>query len=234
MTRGLGIEVREIDPEKLDDAGRHKLLVGCVTPRPIAFVSTLSPDDRMNVAPFSFFNVVGSTPMTLLFCPGVHPDGRPKDSLVNARPEREGGVGQFVVNAAVESIAREVAAASEPLAYGESEFELAGLTPAPCRKVKPPRVAESPVSFECVTTHAIPADPNDAESSWVVIGRVVHVWLRGDLVDDRLRVDADKLATIGRMAGAEYCLTRERFRLPRGPAALGSALPFEPRGGGKR
>jgi flavin reductase (DIM6/NTAB) family NADH-FMN oxidoreductase RutF len=222
--------MRELDPETLSEPERYKLIIGCVTPRPIAFVSTMSVGGAPNLAPFSFFTSLGSTPMSLLFCPGVHADGRPKDTCVNARPEGEGGIGEFVVNLAVESIAREVAAASEPLPHGESEFALAKLTPAPSRKVRPPRVLESPVSFECATTHAIQADPTDAESSWVIIGKVVHVWIREDLVDERLRVNADELATFGRMGGPEYCLTRDRFSLPRGPAALDAALPFEPRG----
>ena len=86
--------------------------------------------------------------MRLLFCPANQSDGTEKDTLRNAKPVSEGGTGQFVVNVATEAYAREVAAAAEPLAYGESEFDLTGLSMAASQVVKPPRLAESPVAFE--------------------------------------------------------------------------------------
>ncbi len=223
------MKFRHLDPDALTEAQRYRILIGSITPRPIAFVSTRSPDGRDNLAPYSFYNAIGSTPMTLLFCPGHHPDGTPKDSLLNARPAADGGLGEFVVNVAVESYAREVAAAAEELPRGQSEFELVGLTPEPSRVVTPPRLKEAPLSFECRTLKAFQADPSVPESSWVVIGRVVHVWLRDDIADADGRVDADALATIGRMGGREYTLTRERFKLHRGSVALEESLSFEPR-----
>ena len=220
----------EIDPSTIDDAARHRIVIGCVTPRPIAFVSSISPDGRPNLAPFSFFTATGSTPMTLVFCPGPKGDGSPKDTLRNVLPKDQGGVGELVVNLAVESIAREVAVTAESLPYGESEIDLARLTAAPSRRVTPPRIVESPVSFECVTSHAIPVEPSDPATPYIIAARVVHIWMRDDLVDARFRVDQAKLATIGRMGGIEYCLTRERFPMPRGRAALDAPLPFTPGG----
>src|SRR5262245_20904225 len=150
----------EINPESISQPERYKLLIGCIVPRPIAFVSTVSPNGTsFNLAPFSFFNGVGSNPMTLLFCPANKADGSAKDTLRNCKPVSEGGTGQFVVNAAIDAYAQKVAAASEPLPYGESEFELTGLTMAPSVKVKPPRVAESPVAFECETMQVIRTHP---------------------------------------------------------------------------
>src|SRR5215470_5600209 len=119
----------DLDPAALSQSDRYKLMIGCIVPRPIAFVSTTSPDGRHNLAPFSFFNGVGSDPMTLLFCPANKPDGTPKDSLRNAQLPADGGLGEFVVNIATEAYERKVAAAAEPLPYGESEFEVVGLTP---------------------------------------------------------------------------------------------------------
>jgi flavin reductase (DIM6/NTAB) family NADH-FMN oxidoreductase RutF len=87
----------EIDPAQLAPADRYKLLIGCIVPRPIAFVSTISLDGMPNLAPFSFFNGIGSDPMSLLFCPVNKGDGSEKDTLRNAKPAAEGGVGQFVV-----------------------------------------------------------------------------------------------------------------------------------------
>lgn len=210
----------ELKPEELAVAERYKLMIGCIVPRPVALVSTVSVRGEPNLAPFSFFNGVGSNPMTLLFCPGNAADGSEKDTLRNCKPEEEGGTGEFVVNASVESYHRQVAAAAEPLAPGESEFELVGLTPAPCRLVGPPRVAESPVSFECRTQQVIRTNPGQPAGGNVVLGRVVHVHVRDDLVDERLRVDPAKLAAIGRMGGWGYCTTRQRFEMPPDRRAL--------------
>lgn len=210
----------ELNPDDLQIRERYKLIIGAIVPRPIAFVSTVSPKGEPNLAPFSFFNGVGSDPMTLLFCPGNRADGSEKDTLRNAKPAAEGGTGEFVVNAATESYAREVAAAAEDLEYGDSEFELTGLSTAPSRVVKAPRVAESPVAFECVTTQVVRTNPGAPMAGNVVLGRVVHVHVRDDLVDERLHVDPEVLRAIGRMGGLGYCTTRDRFEMPRGRAAL--------------
>jgi flavin reductase (DIM6/NTAB) family NADH-FMN oxidoreductase RutF len=216
----------DLDPLSLPPADRYKLLIGAIVPRPIAFVSTLSPDGRANLAPFSFFNGVGSNPMTLLFCPANKPDGSEKDSLRNAKPQSEGGLGEFVVNVASEPYARQVAAAAEVLPYGESEFDLVGLTPASSVQVRPPRVAESPVSFECRTVQVIRTNPGAPAGGNIVIGHVVHVHLADGIVNDRLHVDAERLAAIGRMGGLWYTRTRERFQIPMGREALGLPAPF--------
>ncbi len=210
----------ELDPSKLAQPDRYKLLIGGIVPRPIAFVSTVSPDGRDNLAPFSFFCGVGSDPMTLLFCPANKADGSEKDSLRNAKPVAEGGVGEFVVNVATEAYERLVAAAAEPLAFGESEFKLTGLTPAPSRVVRPARVAESPIAFECRTVQVVRTNPGKAAGGNIVIGEVVHVYVRDDLINERHHIDPAKLAAIGRMGGIGYARTRDRFELPMGRAAL--------------
>ncbi len=210
----------ELDPSVLPAADRYKLLIGGIVPRPIAFVSTVSPDGRENLAPFSFFCGVGSDPMTLLFCPANKPDGSEKDSLRNAKPASEGGVGEFVVNVATEAYERLVAAAAEPLAYGESEFTLTGLTPAPSRIVRPPRVAESPIAFECRTVQVVRTNPGTPAGGNIVIGQVVHVYVRDDLINERHHIDPVKLAAIGRMGGIGYTRTRDRFEMPMGKASL--------------
>jgi flavin reductase (DIM6/NTAB) family NADH-FMN oxidoreductase RutF len=198
----------EVSPDDLSPRERYKLMIGCIVPRPIALVSTVSTDGRFNLAPFSFFNGVGSHPMTVMFCPANRPDdGGDKDTLRNCRPVEDGGVGQFVVNAAVESYRREVAATAEALDFGDSEFEL-------------PRVAESPWAFECETVQVIRTNPGVPGGGNAVIGRVVHVWARDDVVNERLTVDAEALGAIGRMGGFGYCATRDRFEMPAGRSAL--------------
>lgn len=217
----------EIDPASLEPRERYKLLIGCIVPRPIAFVSTVSPDGRVNLAPFSFFNGIGSDPMTLLFCPANKLDGSEKDSLRNAKPASEGGTGQFVVNASTEAYAREIAGAAEPLAYGDSEFELVGLASAPSSRVKPPRVARAPWAFECETLQVVRTNPGRPLGGNVVIGRVVHVHVDDALVNARLHVDPERLAAIGRMGGIGYVRTRERFEMPLGRESLELPPPFD-------
>jgi len=210
----------EIDPTQLAVKDRYKLLIGAFVPRPIGLVSTVSPDGRHNLAPFSFFTPVGSNPMTVLFCPANRPDGGEKDSLRNAKPEAEGGTGELVVNLAVEGYASRVAGAGEALPYGESEFDLVGLTPAPSRHVRAPRVAESPLAFECRTLQVVRTNPGAAGGGNLVLAEVVWLHAHPEIVDERRRVDPDLLAAIGRMGGLEYCRTRDRFSLPVGRAAL--------------
>lgn len=217
----------ELDPLKLAVADRYKLLIGCIVPRPIAFVSTISPDGRPNLAPFSFFAGVGSNPMTVLFCPANKPDGTEKDSLRNAKPVEEGGTGEFVVNVATEEYERQVAACAEPLEYGESEFAMSGLASAPSVVVRPARVAESPVAFECRTVQVIRTNPGAPAGGNIVIGEVVHVFVRdeGGLINERFHTDPAKLRAIGRMGGIEYVRTGDegnRFEMPMGRRALGT------------
>lgn len=212
----------ELDVARLAPPERYKLLIGCIVPRPIAFVSTRSPDGRLNLAPFSFFCGVGSNPMTLLFCPANKPDGTEKDSLRNAKPAAEGGTGEFVVNVATAAYARKVAGAAEGLEYGESEFSLVGLTPAPSRVVAAPRVAESPVAFECRTLSVVRTNPGVGLGGNIVIGEVVHAYVRDDLINARLHTDPAKLDAIGRLGGLSYCYTRDRFEMPMGRGALAS------------
>lgn len=217
----------ELRPNDLEIADRYKLMIGTIVPRPIAFVTTMSPSGIPNLAPFSFFTGIGSNPMTLLICPGNHPDGSEKDTLRNAKFVDEGGTGEFVVNVAVESYARAVAAAAEDLAWEESEFELVGLTPAPSKVVRPPRVAESPIAFECRTIEVIRTNPDQPAGGNIVVGRVEQVFVEDSLLNDRMHVDADRLAAIGRMGGYGYTTTRDRFSMPRGAKALDLDDPFE-------
>lgn len=210
----------EIDPGTLSIRDRYKLLIGCIVPRPIAWVSTLSPEGRENLAPFSFFCGVGSNPLTLAFCPANMADGGEKDTLRNAKPVNEGGTGEFVVNVVSEPLARRMAACAEELPYGESEFDLAGLERAPSRVVKPPRVRASPVAFECRTLQVIRTNPGAPSGGNIVLGEVLHIHVDDSAINERLHTDPDKLAAIGRMGGLVYCLTRERFEMPMGKGAM--------------
>lgn len=208
----------DFDPAALSQPDRYKLLIGGITPRPIALVSTLSPHGVQNLAPFSFFAGVGSNPMTLLFCPANNDRGEEKDTLRNCKPLAEGGTGEFVVCVVPHALVRQAALAAEPLSPQESEFDLTGLTPFPSAVVAPPRVAESPLAYECVTQQVIRTNPGAIGGGNIVIGRVVRVHVREDVINERLHIDPGALDTVGRMGGLTYCTTRERFeqRMGRG------------------
>jgi len=192
---------RALFPGELETRQRYKLLIQGIAPRPIALVSTISPDGSLNLAPFSFFNGVGSDPMSLLFCPANDARGAEKDTLRNCKPKSEGGSGEFVVNVAVDSIIHRVVGCAEPLPYGESEFEFSGLKQKASTVVTPPRVAAS-------------AGGN------VVLGKVVCIHLEDGLADENLYLDKERLDFIGRMGHYDYCRTRERFSLKPGRPAL--------------
>lgn len=223
---GLGSPVN-IDPKALTAVERYKLLIGGIVPRPIALVSTRSDGGLDNLAPFSFFVGVGSNPMTLAICPANKPDGSEKDTLRNCAPEAEGGTGRFVVSIAHESLARRLAAAAEALPFGESEFALSGLTPAPWEGGFPvPRVAECRLAYACETRQVIRTNPGAAAGGNLVLGEVVAVYADDALVDERMRIDQERLGALGRMGGLQYCRTTERFELAPGRGALDAELPF--------
>lgn len=217
----------ELDPQGMSASERYRLLIGGIVPRPIAVVGTRSPCGRHeNLAPFSFFNACGSEPMTLMFCPANRDDGSEKDSLRYCAPQAEGGSGDFTVSVATEAILRQVVAAAEELAPGESEFALSGLTPLAGSAVRAPRVAESPLCFECRTRMVLRLAPGVPSGANVVIGDVVRVHADGRILDDRGRIDPGALQAVGRMGGMAYLRTRERADMPFGKAALHSADPW--------
>lgn len=207
---------QEFDPATLSQPDRYKLLIGGITPRPIAWVSTVSPRGITNLAPFSFFNAIGSDPMLLMFCPANTPAGGEKDTLRNAKPQSEGGVGEFVVNIVSHALASQMSLSAEPLAYEDSEFTLTGLTPVKSTKVSPPRVGEAVLAFECVTRQVIRTNPGIANGGNIVIGEVLYIHACDGLVNNRFHVDSALLDSIGRHGGNTYSTTRERFDIARG------------------
>jgi flavin reductase (DIM6/NTAB) family NADH-FMN oxidoreductase RutF len=210
----------DINPNKLSPEEHHKLLIGAIVPRPIAVVSTISAAGIANLAPFSFFCGVGSNPMTLAFAPANKVDGTEKDTLRNCSLPSDGGNGEFVVNVATESWAAQMAGSAEPLPYGTSEFDLTQLTAIASHEVKPPRVAESPISFECRTLQVIRTNPGGTASGNLVLGEVIVFHVDDDLMNDRLHIDPERLKAIGRMGGFGYVRTHDRYDMPPGRAAL--------------
>jgi flavin reductase (DIM6/NTAB) family NADH-FMN oxidoreductase RutF len=185
----------------------YPILASLVTPRPIAFVTTVSPDGKVNAAPFSFFNLLGANPPILAFAPGDREDGTPKDTARNIRLTHE-----FVVNLVDEAIAEAMNKCAASLPYGENELIPAGLHSTPSTAVKPLRILESPVNLECQEWGTLQIGGNR-----VVIGLIKRVHLREELFDaEKQRIRTDKLFLIGRMASPHwYCHTRDRFEMIR-------------------
>lgn len=198
----------ELDPETLAPRERYFLMIATILPRPIAWVSTISPEGVANLAPFSFFTGIAANPMTLCFAPVNDRHGKKKDTLINIEATK-----QFVVNLADEDNAAKMNQTSAPYAYGVDEFRKAGLTPAPSIKIKPPRVAESPVSMECELVQVVRLGEGPLAGN-LVIGKVVHFHCE-DRIYNGGKIRHQDLKAIGRMEGAWYARTADAFELPR-------------------
>ena len=194
---------------------RYNLLINCVVPRPIAWVSSISASGQPNLAPFSFFNCVCGNPPLLAFAPGLraHGDktisqGEPKDTLRNVRETKE-----FVISVVTYDLREPMNATSGEYDATVNEFELAKITSHPSRVVQPARVAESPVSFECKLYQIFDFNPEPTGSS-LVIGEIVAIHIDDALLKDG-KLDRNALDLIGRMGGTQYTRTRDRFDMVR-------------------
>jgi flavin reductase (DIM6/NTAB) family NADH-FMN oxidoreductase RutF len=196
-----------IDPKSVPAIASYRVLAGSIVPRPIAFVSTLSPTGGNNLAPFSFFNAVCGDPPVVLFCPVWR--NPPKDTLVNIRASKE-----FVINIVNEDIVEAMNVCAAEFAPDVDEFQMSGLTAVKSDLVAPMRVAESPVSMECLLMQIVEVG-NGPMSGNIVIGEVVRFHVNDAIIDDQFKIDADKLKAVGRMSGYDYATTRDRFSLVR-------------------
>jgi len=185
---------------------RYKLLIGLVIPRPIAWVSTRSANGVANCAPFSFFNVFSEEPPLCVI--GINPrsDGAMKHTLKNIRRTKE-----FVVNLADEGTANAMHVSSYEFSEEESEFEKAGLTPAPALRVQHPRIAEAAASLECRLFQLLEISPTRE----LVLGEILVVHARDGIIDPKSkRISEENYKPVGRLFANRYCTTRQRFNLP--------------------
>jgi flavin reductase (DIM6/NTAB) family NADH-FMN oxidoreductase RutF len=199
----------QIDVASANYLDVYHFLVGIVTPRPIAWVTTLDPEGRVNLAPFSFYNAFGANPPVVVFSPTLRRDGSKKDTLRNVEATSE-----FVLNAAVKSLAEKMNLSSKELPYGESEVKLAGLKLIPSMKVKPPRIAETPVTMECKVLHIV-STGNGPIAGNLVIGEVLMMHIHDEVLDGKGRIDPHKLQAIARLGGDYYCRTTDLFEMKR-------------------
>jgi flavin reductase (DIM6/NTAB) family NADH-FMN oxidoreductase RutF len=192
-------KIISFDPNKLLTKDLHKLLLTAVAPRPIAFASTIDSRGNVNLSPFSYFNVFSSNPPILIFSPSRRVrDNSTKHTLQNSDETRE-----VVINMVDYSIVEQMSDSSKDYPKGVNEFNETGLTEVKSLKVKPPRVLESPVSFECVVDNIISLGENGGAGQ-LVIAKVVYIHVNSNLLDCNGEVDPTKLDLVARLGGDWY------------------------------
>jgi flavin reductase (DIM6/NTAB) family NADH-FMN oxidoreductase RutF len=198
-----------IDPVSTSPSDIYRLMIGAIVPRPIAFVSTRSPEGILNLAPFSFFTAVSANPPVICFAPMLRSaDGSRKDTLLNIELTRE-----FVVNVVSEDFIQQVNICSTEFPPEVDEFEASGLTPIPSDVVAVPRVKESRINMECKLLQVVHVSSKPLGGS-LVLGEVVRFHV-DDAVLVNSRIDPDRLRPVGRMGGPTYTRTSDRFNIER-------------------
>jgi len=187
----------------------YRLLVSAIVPRPIAFVSTISPNGVTNLAPFSYFMGVSSSPPCLAISVARKADGTKKDTLLNIE-----STGEFVVNSSQASFSDQVNAAATGFPYGVSEFTEIGLHSMPSVWVRPPRVEESAIHMECKTEKIVELGGDEPGAVSLVIGRVIGIHVDQSVMTDDT-IDYAKLDPLARLGGTEWLRGGEVFRLVR-------------------
>ncbi len=208
----------DVTPSQLAHREIYNILISAVVPRPIAWVSSLSASGQPNLAPFSFFNAACAKPPLLAFAPGMRSPKRseateesvgvPKDTLRNIRE-----TGEFVINMVTYELAEAMNLTSGDYDPSINEFEVAKLASAPSKIVRPRRVVESPVSFECKLHQILDFNPAP-EGGSLVIGEIVSIHINEQYLKDG-RLDRNSLDLIGRMGGMQYTRTTQRFEMVR-------------------
>jgi len=200
----------ELNPANVSWRMIYKLMTGSILPRPIGWISTRNQSGRPNLAPYSFFNMVCANPPTVVFAPMIRStDGRTKDTLNNIRES-----GEFVVNIVTEELAEAMNRSSQETAAEVNEFEMAGVTPVESTAVKAPRVAESPINFECKARDII--EINDQPGGgFLVTGTVIHLHIDEGVMLGTDKIDLEALKPIGRLAGGGYARMTDIFHMER-------------------
>ena len=198
------------DPHKNDHGLPYNPYKACVVPRPIGWISTVGTDGRVNMAPFSQFNNLGYDPPYVMFSAGGHErENRRKDTVENVD-----ATGEFVFNMATYALRDAVNLSGQTIDPDIDEMATAGLTPAPSRLVAPPRVAESPVHFECRLHDIIVLPGNsNATTNHVVIGRVVGVHIDDSVITAEGKVDVKTIRRIARLGYMEYTVVDTVFEM---------------------
>lgn len=198
-----------LDFSKLPAHKAYPWIATTITPRPIAWVSTLSPTGAVNLAPFSFFQAITANPPTLMFSVANTRDGSKKDTVRNIEQ-----VPEFVVNLVPHRLAEQMNATASLLPYGESEFERFGVPAAASTRVKPPRVGTSPVAFECVLNQIVHIGTGPLAAN-VIFGTILVAHIADEVVGADGLPDAALLDLVGRLGREAYATTRDTFSIKR-------------------
>ena len=206
-----------IDPKEIPTAKLHGYLLGAVAPRPIAFASTIDADGNPNLSPYSFFNVFSANPPIMIFSPARRVrNNTTKHTLENAIATKE-----VVINVVNHAIVQQMSLSSTEYAADVNEFEKAGLTMLPSDKVKPFRVAESPVQFECKVNEVVSLG-NEGGAGNLIICEVVKLHINEDILNDRGTIDHYKIDLVARAGGSFYSRARDGFfEIPKPISTLG-------------
>ncbi len=203
------IKKMQYDPHLLEQKVIYKLLTGIVIPRPIAWISSVSEDGINNLAPFSYFNMVGDDPPHVMFSTRRDNNSN-KDTLNNVLATH-----QFVVNMVTKDLVEPMNASSATVAAQVDEFDLVGVTPIPSVKVKPMRVAESSIQLECELVHHYFLEDHTQGGACVLIGRVVMIHIADELLLDENQINPELYKPIARLGGSNYCEQGEIFSIKR-------------------
>lgn len=198
----------KIDPSEVSAKEMYMTMTQAITPRPIAWVSTVSPAGVNNLAPFSYFNAVCSQPAVLSFSVVNQSDGSPKDTVRNIRANE-----QFVVNLVPFDLGESMVKTATELPYEESEIELAGLKTIHSTKVAPPRIVGTPIQFECSLFRVIEIGQGPTAAN-LILGEVQLIHIDDAVLNEESAIDPGLVDLVGRMGGRDYCRTQDRFSLP--------------------
>lgn len=219
-------------PSDISTGRLHALMLGAVSPRPIAFASTVDLQGQVNLSPFSFFNAFGSNPPTLIFSPAR----RVRDNTIKHTLENVLEVPEVVINMVDFAMVNQMSLASTEYPKGVNEFEKAGFTQVASDKIRPPRVLESPAAMECVVKQVISLGDQGGAGNLIVC-EIVAMHIREDLVDEQGGIDQQKIDLVARMGGNWYCRAHGEalFEVPKplstmgiGVDAIPEAIRFSP------
>ncbi len=197
----------QFDPQKLDSSSLYKLLTGSIIPRPIGWISTIDEEGINNLAPFSYFNVVGEK--HIMFSTTKN-KGKNKDTLNNILQNNE-----FVLNMVTEDLVEAMNSTSSEIPSGEDEFLLANLTPIDSQLIKPKRVGESKICFECKMIHKYTIPHPENNGTTMIIGEIVMMHFDDSVLLDNYKINMENYKPVSRLAGSNYSKLGDVFTIKR-------------------
>ena len=199
----------QFDIQDTESSALYKLLTGTIIPRPIAWVASIDENGIDNLAPFSFFNVVSEDPPHIMFST-VRTGNKNKDTLNNILANN-----QFVVNLVTEEVVEQMNTTAQNVASDVSEFELANVTPIDSVFIKPKRVKESLVQFECEMVHHYFIEKHQNGGACIIIGKIITLHIDDSILMENHKINLDKYKPVARLAGSNYSTLGELFQIKR-------------------